>query len=148
MRLPVPTPSGRCFSVLVRLRSLARVCAAVAALSLSVAASRPAPAAEKDVPIRMDERQMRAAGIEVARVEPEGGTAQTVLPGTVVVPPQQLLVVAAPAAGLIEAVLVGPNENVHAGQHIARLRSTDLLEAQRLYLQALAAEQLARQHLE
>ena len=47
-------------------------------------------------------RQVRAAGIETARPEPEAGTAQAVLPGTVVVPPQQLLVVAAPAAGLEE----------------------------------------------
>jgi len=131
--------------VRVRLRFLSTVC--VAAALLWAAAPRSAPAAEKDVPIRMDDRQMRAAGIELARVEPEGGTAQTVLPGTVVVPPQQLLVVAAPAAGLIEAVLVGPNETVRAGQPIARLRSNDLLEAQRTYLQALSAEQLAEQRL-
>lgn len=127
-----------------------RVLAGALAFLAAAAASLPgaAPAAEKDVPIRIDERQIRAAGIEVSRVEPEAGTAQTVLPGTVAVPPQQLLVVAAPAAGLIEAVLVGPNENVRAGQPIARLRSTDLLEAQRTYLQALAADQLAQTRLE
>jgi RND family efflux transporter MFP subunit len=130
-----------------RLRALSRA-SAFAAILLLTAAPLPAPAGEKDVPIRMDERQIRAAGIELARVEPEAGTAQAALPGTVVVPPQQLLVVAAPASGLIEAVLVGPNEAVHAGQPIARLRSTDILEAQRLYLQALSAEQLARQRLE
>ena len=130
----------------IRMRALSRTCAFLAALMLA-AAPGAVPAAERDVPIRMDDRQIRAAGIELARVEPEAGTAQTVLPGTVVVPPQQLLVVAAPAAGLIETVLVGPNEPVRAGQPIARLRSTDLLEAQRLYLQALSAEQLARQHL-
>ena len=129
----------------VRSRFLSGVCAALAAVLSALPGS--ALAAEKDVAIRMDERQIRAAGIELARVEPEAGTAQTVLPGTVVVPPQQLLVVAAPAAGLIEAVLVGPNEAVHAGQPIARLRSTDLLEAQRTYLQALAAEQLAEERL-
>ena len=132
----------------IRPRALSRVSALLAASFLAFAPPRAAPAAEKDVLLRIDERQIRAAGIEVARVEPEAGTAQTVLPGTVTVPPQQLLVVAAPAAGLIEAVLVGPNENVHAGQPIARLRSTDLLEAQRTYLQALSAEQLARQRLE
>ena len=131
----------------VHSRFLSGVRAALAALLLS-AASHHASAAQKDVPIRMDDRQLRAAGIELARVEPEAGTAQTVLPGTVVVPPQQLLVVAAPAAGLIEAVLVGPNEAVHAGQPIARLRSTDLLEAQRTYLQALAADHLAQTRLE
>lgn len=121
---------------------------AFALLFATVSLPCPASAAEKDVPIRIDERQIRAAGIEVSRVEPEAGTAQTVLPGTVIVPPQQLLVVAAPAAGLIEAVLVGPNEAVRAGQPIARLRSTDLLEAQRTYLQALAADHLAQTRLE
>ena len=131
----------------VHSRFLFMVSAALAVLTL-FGAPRQAQAAEKDVPIRIDERQMRAAGIELARVEPEAGTAQTVLPGIVIVPPQQLLVVAAPAAGLIEAVLVGPNEGVEAGQPIARLRSTDLLEAQRTYLQALAADQLAQTRLE
>lgn len=120
------------------------------ALAVLLLATAPVPtlAGERDVLLRIDDRQVRAAGIEVSRVEPEGGTAQTVLPGTVVVPPQQLLVVAAPAAGLIETVLVGPNEVVSAGQPIARLRSTDLLESQRTYLQALAAEQLAQTRLE
>jgi RND family efflux transporter MFP subunit len=131
----------------IRSRALSKVSAVLAALLLA-AAPRAATAGEKDVPIRMDDRQIRAAGIELARVEPEAGTAQTVLPGTVVVPPQQLLVVAAPAAGLIEAVLTAPNEAVRAGQPIARLRSTDLLEAQRTYLQALSAEQLAQHRLD
>ena len=133
--------------MLVCSRALSKVSAFLAVLLLS-AVPGPVPAGEKDVQLRIDDRQIRAAGIELARVEPEAGTAQTVLPGTVAVPPQQLLVVAAPAAGLIEAVLVGPNETVRAGQPIARLRSTDLLEAQRTYLQALSGEQLARQRLE
>ena len=133
-----------------RLRAIAGALLLSAASSLFFAAApgRPALAGDKDVKIKMDDRQIRAAGIELARVEPEAGTAQTMLPGTVVVPPQQLLVVAAPAAGLIESVLVSANESVRAGQPIARLRSTDLLEAQRLYLQALSAEQLADQRLE
>jgi len=133
--------------VFVRSRALSKASAFLAVLLLS-AVPGPVSAGEKDVQLRIDDRQIRAAGIELARVEPEAGTAQTVLPGTVAVPPQQLLVVAAPAAGLIEAVLVGPNETVRAGQPIARLRSTDLLEAQRTYLQALSGEQLARQRLE
>ncbi len=100
-----------------------------------------------DVRIAVDDRQVRAAGIDVVKVEPEDGTSAIVLPGNVMVPPQQLGIVAAPAAGLLEAVLVGPNEPVRAGQPIARLRSTDLLEAQRLYLQALSSEALAREKL-
>jgi len=119
----------------------------VLALLLAAAVPDTALPAAGDVLIPIEERQFRAAGIELARVEPEAGTAQTVLPGTVSVPPYQLRVVAAPAAGLLEAVLVATNEPVHAGQPLARLRSPDLLEAQRLYLQALSAEQLAREKL-
>lgn len=124
----------------------------LSALILGAVLAMPglAPAAEapgNDILLPMDDRRARAAGIDVARVQAEAGTAQTMLPGTVVVPPQQLRIVAAPAAGLVESVLVAPNEPVRAGQPIARLRSTDLLEAQRTYLQALSAEELARQRL-
>ncbi len=120
---------------------------AVVATLASPALALAAEPAGNDVLLRMDERRARAAGIDVTRVEAEAGTTQTMLPGTVVVPPQQLRIVAAPAAGLVEAVLVAPNEPVRAGEPIARLRSTDLLEAQRTYLQALSAEELARQRL-
>jgi RND family efflux transporter MFP subunit len=106
-----------------------------------------APPGANDVVLRFSEREYQAAGIVLGRPEPEAGTSQAVLPGTVAVPPQQLRVVAAPAAGLVEAVLVAPNEAVRAGQPLARLRSTDLLEAQRTYLQALSAEDLARHRL-
>ncbi|MBL6457018.1 efflux RND transporter periplasmic adaptor subunit [Belnapia sp. T6] len=119
-------------------------CALLLGLATSAVAAEPTP---NEVTIRLDERQYRAAGIEVTRVEAEAGTTQTVLPGTVGVPPAQLRIVAAPAAGLVEEVLVAPNEPVTAGQPIARLRSPDLLEAQRLYLQALSAEQLAAEKL-
>jgi RND family efflux transporter MFP subunit len=126
-----------------RRRTLAR---AIGLLLLLL--SNPGSAAEPvvgDVLIRIDERRARAAGIDVAPVQVEAGSAQAVLTGTVVVPPQQMRIVAAPAAGLVESVLVAPNEVVRPGQPLARLRSTDLLEAQRTYLQALAGEELARQ---
>ena len=122
-------------------------CALLAQLPVAPLRAQTEEPAPNEVVIRLDDRQYRAAGIEVTRVEADAGTTQTVLPGTVSVPPQQLRVVAAPAAGLVEALLVGPNEAVTAGQPIARLRSTDLLEAQRTYLQALAAEQLAAERL-
>jgi membrane fusion protein, heavy metal efflux system len=125
---------------------LLRVLLAVVAIAAPGIAKAADPAVS-DVLIRMDERRIRAAGIDVARVQAEAGTSQAMLPGTVAVPPQQLRIVAAPAAGLVEAILVAPNEPVHAGQPIARLRSTDLLEAQRTYLQALSGEELARQRL-
>lgn len=99
------------------------------------------------IPIAMDERQVRAAGIDMARVEPESGPTEISLPGQVVIPPSQLRVVAAPAAGLVEALYVAPDERVRAGQTVARLRSTELVEAQRLFLQAATAHELAQEKL-
>ena len=93
----------------------------------------------------MDEREVRAAGTELARVEPEAGTAEVSFPGVAAVPPQQLRVVAAPAAGLVEAMLVAADERVSAGQPIAQLRSTELVEVQRAFLEALTRDTLARE---
>jgi len=106
-------------------------------------AGSPLPAPAADVLIRMDDRQVRAAGVELVRPEPEAGAAELSLPGTVAVPPRQLRVVAAPAAALLEAILVAADERVAAGQPVARLRSTELVEAQRLFLQAHTASELA-----
>lgn len=97
--------------------------------------------------IRMEDRELRAAGIELARVQPEAGATDVSFPGVAAVPPHQLRVVAAPAAGLVEAMLVNPDERVSAGQPLARLRSTDLMEAQRAFLEALTRDGLARNKL-
>ena len=99
--------------------------------------------------ISLDERQIRAAGIETQAIEQESGSGELVVPGVVLVPPQQLRMVAAPAAGLVEMLLVAVDEEVKEGEPIARLRSSDLVEAQRAFLEAdananLAAEKLQR----
>lgn len=107
----------------------------------------PAADQSNDVVISLEEREIRAAGISTAPVEPERGETELSLPGTVAIPPSQLRVVAAPANGLVEAVLVATDENVTAGQPIARLRSPDLVEAQRQYLSAIADEALAADRL-
>lgn len=120
--------------------------AAIAGVTLAARPGRAQPGTP-DVLIRLDERQIRASGIETARPEPETGPAEIALPGTVVVPPQQLRIVAAPAAGLLESLFVAPDERVRQGQILARLRSTDLVEAQRLYLQAQTASDLAGEKL-
>jgi RND family efflux transporter MFP subunit len=100
-----------------------------------------------DVLIRLDERQLRSGAFELGNPEPESGPAEIALPGVVVVPPQQLRVVAAPAAGLLETLTVSPDEFVRHGQVIAQLRSTELVEAQRLFLQAVTAHDLAAEKL-
>jgi len=100
-----------------------------------------------DVLIRLDERQLRSGAFELGRPEPESGPAEIALPGVVVVPPTQLRVIAAPAAGLLETLTVSPDEFVRQGQVIAQLRSTELVEAQRFFLQAVTAHDLAAEKL-
>ncbi len=101
----------------------------------------------QEVALRLDDRQIRSAGIDLARVEAETGPSEIALPGQVVVPPNHLRIIAAPATGLIEALFVAPDERVRAGQAVARLRSTELVEAQRLFLQAATSAELALEKL-
>ncbi len=127
-----------------------RFCAPLFLLALGqpllapVALAQPGSA---DVQIRLDERQFRGGGFELGRVEPETGPSEIMLPGQVVVPPTQLRIIAAPAAGLVESLFVAPDEPVRAGQAVARLRSTELVEAQRLFLAAATADELAQEKL-
>jgi cobalt-zinc-cadmium efflux system membrane fusion protein len=100
-----------------------------------------------DVLIEMDEREIRSAGITMMTVERERREIELSLPGNVVIPPQQLRIVAAPANGLVESMLVAADEPVQAGAPIARLRSMELVEAQRQFLAALADEALAADRL-
>ncbi|HVA13910.1 MAG TPA: efflux RND transporter periplasmic adaptor subunit, partial [Stellaceae bacterium] len=80
-------------------------------------------------------------------IEQESGSGELVVPGVVVVPPQQLRMVAAPAAGLVEMLLVAPDEEVKEGDPIARLKSSELVEAQRAFLHADADANLAIEKL-
>jgi len=99
------------------------------------------------IAIPLDERAIRAAGIVVGPIEPEHGGADFALPGNVVIPPPQVHVVAAPAAGLVEALLVSADEQAKAGQPVALLRSPVIVEAQQLFLAAIADEALAADRL-
>ena len=100
----------------------------------------------QEVAISLQDRQIRAAGIETHPIEKESGTGELVVPGVVVVPPQQLRMVAAPAAGLVEMLLVAPDEEVKEGDPIARLKSSELVES-RAFLHADADANLAVEKL-
>jgi len=121
---------------------------AFAGFALAAEAAGPA-APPREIPIALDDRQIHAAGVETQPIEQESGSGELVVPGVVVVPPQQLRVVAAPAAGLVETLFVAVDEEVKEGAPIARLKSSNLIEAQRAFLHAdsqasLAAEKLRR----
>lgn len=100
-----------------------------------------------EIAIPMDEKEIRFAGITTIAPDREQREIELSFPGTVVIPPQQLRVVAAPANGLIESLQAVTDEPVKAGEPVAQLRSTDLVEAQRQYLAALADEALASDRL-
>ena len=107
----------------------------------------PSPAVVRDITVALSDEQVRAAGIETEVAEPESGIGEIVVPGVVAVPPQQLRIVAAPAAGLVETLLVSPDEDVREGDPIATLRSSELVEEQRAYLHALSESRLADEKL-
>jgi membrane fusion protein, heavy metal efflux system len=64
-----------------------------------------------------------------------------------VIPPGQVHVVAAPAAGLVDTLLVSADEPVKANQAVATLRSPTIVEAQQQFLAAIADESLATDRL-
>ncbi len=111
---------------------------------ISFAASTP-PSNEIIVPL--SEEQIRAAGIETEPVGAEVGSGEIIVPGVVTVPPQQLRIVAAPAAGLVETLLVAPDEDIREGDPIATLKSSELVEQQRSFLHALSEANLATEKL-
>ena len=109
-----------------------------------------APASQSnlhEIIVPLTDEQIHAAGIVTELVEPESGAGEMVVPGVVSVPPQQLRIVAAPAAGLVETLLVAPDEEIKEGDPIATLKSADLVEQQRAFLHALSESNLASEKL-
>jgi multidrug efflux pump subunit AcrA (membrane-fusion protein) len=129
----------------------------------------PAPAAAPSAieEVKFTPAQIKAMGIETVRPQPvragtsitqgagagvasagSSSTAWERLPALVTVPAAQASMVAAPLAGLVDRILVAPNQSVRRGQLLATLQSQGLAEAQRAWLQAAAQRQLALANLQ
>lgn len=124
--------------------------AAVVTSATAAATSGPviAPSLPRgEISIPMDDQGIRAAGISTIHVELDQGRSDLGFPGTVTIPQHQLRIVAAPAGGLIEAMMVAPDEPVSIGQPVAQVRSPELVEAQKNYLGALSEEALTADKL-
>src|SRR5262249_42603119 len=117
------------------------------AMLVTVSLSANVAAGSSEIVLRLDERQIRAAGITSITIEQERAESELSLPGTVASAPRKPPVVAAPAKGRVESMLVAADEQVKEGQPIARLRSPELVEAQRQFLAAIADEGLAADRL-
>lgn len=95
-------------------------------------------------PVSAEQRQR--LGIVVTPVEAVNGAWQS-YPAEIVVPPAQERVVAAPVAGLVEALAVGVGDSVRAGQWLVWLRSGQTQELRRDVLQSGSQLSLARSQL-
>jgi RND family efflux transporter MFP subunit len=133
------------------LASFLRLLAFGGLLTFGAAATQGAPAETQNnvqpILVKITEDQMRVAGVETQPVESESGMGELVVPGVVSVPPQQLRIVATPAAGLVETLLVAVDEDVKQGAPIATLKSSELVEAQRAFLHAVSDANLAGEKL-
>jgi len=98
-------------------------------------------------PMLLQPAQIKALGIETAVVG-EGGPGKTgTLPGRVLVPNEQMRVVAAPVGGMVEMLAVAPGATVKRGQVVAHLASPQALELQRDALQSGSQAALLQQSL-
>lgn len=95
--------------------------------------------------IKITAQQARALGVQTVALSAGSAGGGHGLPGQVVVPNNQLYIVSAPLAGLVQTTLVAVNDTVKKGQPLVRLQSPALIEAQRGYLQAAVQSQLARE---
>ena len=91
--------------------------------------------------------QLKALGIVSVEAGAAGEERPGAYPARVLVPTDQLRVVAAPVAGMIEMLAVAPGATVRRGQVLARLASPQGLELQRDALQAGSQSALLQQNL-
>lgn len=118
--------------------------ALAAVLLLGVAGTTRAADAE----LKLSAQQQQRIGVETASLQAAGSGHLQGLPARVVVPNQQVRMVSAPLAGLVEQVLVASQQSVRRGQLLARLQSPALADAQHTYLQAVSRFELERANLE
>ncbi len=81
-------------------------------------------------PISLKASQISSLGIQLATIQPQDAARQR-FPAQVAIPTAQQRVVAAPVAGVIEALMVSTGDAVKAGQGLVRLRSPQIQELQR-----------------
>lgn len=97
--------------------------------------------------IKLNATQAQAMGVETVSLAASAASAGKGLPARVAIPNNQLQIVSAPVAGLIESMSAAPGQAVKKGQVLARLQSPGLVEIQRGFLQAATQAQLARENL-
>lgn len=124
-------------SALLRLLALPALLPALLSASLAGAAE----------PLMLQAAQIKALGIETVVVGNSAEGRAGTLPARVLVPNEQMRVVSAPVAGMIEMLAVAPGTHVRRGQVVAHLASPQALELQRDALQSGSQSSLQQQNL-
>ncbi len=119
----------------------------LATVALLCALAFPARAANPADFIALAPAQAKALGVETRPLAAADTGSAAGLPAKVVVPVEQMRVVAAPLAGLLTQVGAVAGQTVKKGQMLARLASPGLLQVQRDYLQAKQQADLAQRNL-
>ena len=94
----------------------------------------------------LHQRQLDAMGVEFRPISSRGDASSLALPARVVIPPRQMRVLSAPAAGVIEELRVAPQQQLRSGEPLGRLMAPALLEAQRALIQAASQARLANEN--
>jgi RND family efflux transporter MFP subunit len=98
-------------------------------------------------PLLLQAAQVKSLGIETVVAGQTSGLRSGTLPGRVLVPNEQMRIVAAPVSGMVEMLAVAPGSTVKKGQIVAHLASPQALELQRDALQSASQATLLHQSL-
>jgi cobalt-zinc-cadmium efflux system membrane fusion protein len=104
--------------------------------------------ANENVQLTLSAIEIQRLGIVLASAEAADAVVLATGPAELVIPPAQQSIVAAPVSGLISRLLVAEGEAVRAGQALVEIQSAELLDLQRMLIEARSADELARAQLE
>lgn len=121
----------------------------ISSLALATCATLARPVCAADL-IHLSAAQRNAAGIRTHAVSDGAAdaTASITLQGHAVLPPQAVETVSAPVSGFVQSVLVTPTDRLRAGQLVARMHSTELIQWQREFVQLESLAQQAQDRLQ
>jgi len=115
--------------------------------SLAILLCSLAGSAANAEPLLLQAAQIKSLGVETIVVGSSSDSRAGTLPAKVMVPNEQMRVVTAPVAGMVEMLAVAPGSSVRRGQVLAHLASPQALELQRDALQSGSQSSLLQHNL-
>lgn len=105
-------------------------------------------AQEESSEIALTEQQMKAVDIELGQFEQKNLTQTIRTSGNIQADPQSRADITPLIAGMVKSICVQEGDNVRAGQTVAWIENTSILEMQKNYLTAIQETQASRQELQ